>query len=76
MKTVMSPAHDDHAQIWINGDKWYNNTTWTGGAQVVNYNIEVKLKKGANSPEIMHLCEQKIVSLIVKISISSRNTFY
>ena len=48
MKAVMSPAHDDHAQIWINGDKWYNNTTWTGGAQVVNYNIEVKLGKGAN----------------------------
>ena len=45
MKAVMSPAHDDHAQIWINGDKWYNNTTWTGGAQVVNYNVEVKLKK-------------------------------
>ncbi len=48
MKAVMSPAHDDHAQIWINGEKWYNNTTWTGGAQVVNYNIEVKLEKGAN----------------------------
>ena len=48
MKAVMSPAHDDHAQIWINGDKWYNNPTWTGGAQVVNYNIEVKLEKGAN----------------------------
>ncbi len=48
MKAVMSPAHDDHAQIWINGDKWYNNTTWTGGAQVVNYNVEVKLEKGAN----------------------------
>jgi hypothetical protein len=48
MKAVMSPAHDDHAQIWINGDKWYNNTTWTGAAQEVDYNIEVKLEKGAN----------------------------
>ena len=48
MKAVMSPAHDDHAQIWINGEKWYNNPTWTGGAQVVNYNIEVKLEKGTN----------------------------
>ena len=48
MTSVMSPAHDDHAQIWINGEKWYNNARWTGGAQRVNYNIEVKLKKGAN----------------------------
>ena len=48
MTSVMSPAHDDYAQIWINGEKWYNNARWTGGAQRVNYNIEVKLKKGAN----------------------------
>ena len=48
MKAVMSPAHDDWAQIWINGDKWYNDRTWTGGAQIVHYNIEVQLTKGAN----------------------------
>lgn len=48
MKSVMSPAHDDHAQIWINGEKWYNNPTWTGAAQQVDFNIEVDLKKGAN----------------------------
>lgn len=48
MKSVMSPAHDDHAQIWINGEKWYNNPTWTGAAQQVDFNIEVELKKGAN----------------------------
>ena len=48
MKAVMSPAHDDHAQIWINGEKWYNNTTWTGAAQEVDYNIEVDLQKGGN----------------------------
>lgn len=48
MTSVMSPAHDDHAQIWINGDKWYNNPTWTGAAQQVDFNIEVELKKGAN----------------------------
>ncbi len=48
MKSVMSPAHDDHAQIWINGEKWYNNPTWTGGVQQVDFNIEVELKKGAN----------------------------
>ena len=48
MKAVMSLAHDDYAQIWINGDKWYNDSTWTGGAQIVHYNIEVQLQKGAN----------------------------
>ena len=48
MKSVMSPAHDDHAQIWINGEKWYNHSQWTGGTTRVNYNIEVELKKGAN----------------------------
>ena len=48
MKSVMSPAHDDHAQIWINGEKWYNNSLWTGAAQQVDYNIEVELQKGGN----------------------------
>ena len=47
-KAVMSPAHDDHAQIWINGEKWYNNAAWTGTATQVDYNVEVQLKKGAN----------------------------
>lgn len=48
MKSVMSPAHDNHAQIWINGEKWYNHPTWTGGAQKVHFNVEVSFKKGAN----------------------------
>ena len=48
MKAVMSPAHDDHAQIWINGEKWYNNSAWTGAAQEVDFNIEVDLVKGGN----------------------------
>ena len=47
-KAVMSPAHDDHAQIWINGEKWYNNSRWTGAAQTILHNVEVDLKKGAN----------------------------
>jgi hypothetical protein len=45
---VMSPAHDDHAQIWINGTKVYGNATWTGGATDVDYDVPVKLDKGAN----------------------------
>ncbi len=48
MKAVMSPAHDDHAQIWINGEKWYNNPTWTGHVQQVDFNVRVDLQKGAN----------------------------
>ena len=47
-KAVMSPAHDDHAQIWINGEKWYNNSRWTGAAQTILHNVEVDLQKGAN----------------------------
>ena len=48
MKAVMSPAHDDHAQIWINGEKWYNNSLWTGAVQQVDFNIEIELQKGGN----------------------------
>lgn len=48
MTSVMSPAQDDYAQIWINGEKWHNNATWTGGTYNVDYNIEVRLQKGAN----------------------------
>ncbi len=48
MTSTMSPAHDDHAQIWINGEKWYNNSQWTGAVKKVQFNIEVDLKKGTN----------------------------
>ena len=48
MTSVMSPAQDDYAQIWINGEKWHNNATWTGGTYNVDYNIEVKFRKGTN----------------------------
>ena len=48
MTAVMSPAHDDHAQIWINGEKWYNNSRWTGAAQTILHTVEVDLQKGAN----------------------------
>jgi len=48
MTSIMSPAHDDHAQIWINGEKWYNNSRWTGAARTVLHNVEVELQKGAN----------------------------
>ena len=48
MKAVMSSTHDDHAQIWINGEKWYNNSLWTGAALEVDYEVEVNLKKGGN----------------------------
>ena len=47
-KAIMSPAHDDHAQIWINGEKWYNNSRWTGAARTILHNVEVDLQKGAN----------------------------
>ena len=47
-KAVMYPAHDDHAQIWINGEKWYNNSRWTGAAQTILHNVEIQLKKGGN----------------------------
>ena len=45
---VMSPAQDDYAQIWVNGDKYHNDTKWTGGATKVNYDIPISLKEGAN----------------------------
>ena len=48
MQAVMSPAHDDHAQIWINGEKWYNNSRWTGAARTILHEVEIDLQKGAN----------------------------
>lgn len=48
MLSVMSPAHDNYAQIWINGEKWYNHPTWTGAVQNVHFNVEISLEKGAN----------------------------
>ena len=48
MGAVMSPAHDDYAQIWINGEKWYNNSRWTGAAQTILHDVEVELQKGLN----------------------------
>ena len=48
MQAVMSPAHDDWAQIWINGEKWYNNTRWTGKHTTILHTVEVEFQKGAN----------------------------
>lgn len=48
MTSVMSPAHDNNAQIWINGEKWYYHSEWTGAARKVDYNVEIKLQKGVN----------------------------
>lgn len=47
-KTTMYPAHDDHAEIWLNGEKVYNNPNWTGGAQVASQPTEIDLIKGEN----------------------------
>ena len=46
--TTMHPAHDDYAQIWINGDQVYDNSAWTGGVREVTTPTEVQLKKGEN----------------------------
>lgn len=46
--TTMHPAHDDHAQIWLNGEQVYDNSRWTGGAQAVTTPTEIQLKKGEN----------------------------
>ena len=48
MTSVMSPAHDDYAQIWINGEKWYNNSRWTGAPLTILHDVEVELQKGIN----------------------------
>ena len=48
MTAVMSPAQDDHAQIWINGAKWFNDDRWTGHPTEVDFDVEVTLQKGAN----------------------------
>ena len=48
MKAVMSPSQDDHAQIWINGEKWFNDSVWTGNPVDVDFDIEIELKAGGN----------------------------
>lgn len=46
--TTMHPAHDDYAQIWINGEQVYDNSAWTGGVQEVTTPTEIQLKQGEN----------------------------
>ena len=46
--TTMYPAHDDHAEIWLNEEKVYDNPTWTSGANNATHPTEVKLLKGEN----------------------------
>lgn len=47
-KTKIHPAHDDHAEIWLNGDKVYDNPAWTGAVEKVTKPTDVQLKKGEN----------------------------
>lgn len=46
--TTMYPAHDDYAQIWLNGTKVYDNPDWTGGPRNVTRPTEVNLIQGEN----------------------------
>lgn len=46
--TTIHPAHDDHAEIWLNGRKVYNNPSWTGGATTAPQPTEVDLFEGEN----------------------------
>ncbi len=46
--TTIHPAHDDHAEIWLNGRKVYNNPSWTGGATQATQPTEVDLVEGEN----------------------------
>ena len=47
-QTTMYPAHDDYAQIWLNGEKVYNDPTWTGGPTLVVNPTEISLNQGPN----------------------------
>jgi len=46
--TTMHPAHDDYAQIWINGELVYDNDQWTGGVKTVTQPMDVDLVQGDN----------------------------
>lgn len=45
---TMHPAHDDWAQIWINGEQVYDNSAWTGGVRTVTRPTDVDLESGDN----------------------------
>ena len=46
--TTMYPAHDDYAEIWLNGSKVYDNPAWTEGVQNVTRPTEIDLIQGEN----------------------------
>ncbi len=46
--TTMYPAHDDYAEIWLNGTKVYDNPDWTRGVRNVTQPTEVNLIQGEN----------------------------
>ncbi|MBT3267149.1 hypothetical protein HN371_08360 [Candidatus Poribacteria bacterium] len=45
---TMHPAHDDYAQIWINGEQVYDNDQWTGAVRQVTRPTDVELVAGDN----------------------------
>ncbi len=45
---TMNPAHDDHLQIWLNGEQVYDNSAWTGGVRTVTTPTDIDLNKGDN----------------------------
>ena len=47
-KTTMYPAHDDYAEIWLNGKKVYDNPDWTVGVRNVTQPTEIELIQGEN----------------------------
>jgi hypothetical protein len=47
-ETTINPAHDDYGHIWLNGEKVYDNSQWTGAATTVTMPTKVNLNKGDN----------------------------
>ena len=79
MTSIMSPSHDDHAHIWINGEKWYNNSRWTGPAGTILHNVETNCKKAGTSsctdaanPEVPHTSTSTLTTQRTTLSQSTR----
>ncbi len=46
--TTMYPTHDNYAQIWLNGEKVYNNPSWTQGVTNATQPTDIELLEGEN----------------------------
>ena len=53
----IDPANGDHAQEWVEGEKWYGMTSHVGGLHLAQLKIVERMAKEVGDHEFVEQCQ-------------------